>query len=108
MHKLYLQRNVVCYDNDIFHEFMFWKQSACDTSDTSNFDHQKIKLSRHAIETSPYSDDNFLLMIKLEMENKVQINVIRSYKLMEFFGDIIGFSEVLQILCSLVGSYFSS
>ena len=33
--NIYLQKNVVCYDKDIFSELFFWKSSKCDIDDTS-------------------------------------------------------------------------
>lgn len=42
------------------------------------------------------------------LDSTKQINIITSYKLLEFLGDIGGFLEALEIICMFIGSYFSS
>ena len=54
--NMYLKKNVVCYDNDIFSQILFWKESKCDLENTSNFDFQKIQLSKFSSEIGLSSD----------------------------------------------------
>lgn len=42
------------------------------------------------------------------LDSEKQVNVISSYKLLEFIGDQGGFLEALEIICMFIGSYFSS
>ena len=50
LHKVFLQKNVVCEDKNIFSEFLFWADEACNSDDTSNFDFTKYKLVKSHLE----------------------------------------------------------
>lgn len=42
------------------------------------------------------------------MDNTKHVNIIKTYKLLEFLGDISGFKEFIEIMFGLVGFYISS
>ena len=42
------------------------------------------------------------------MDNTKHIHIIKSYKFMEFLGDISGFKEFIEIIFGLFGFYISS
>jgi hypothetical protein len=39
--NMYLRQSVTCFDDDLWSDFQFWKDDACDISDTSNFLYKK-------------------------------------------------------------------
>ena len=42
------------------------------------------------------------------MDNAKHIHIIKTYKLLEFLGDVSGFKEFIEIMFGLVGFYISS
>ena len=50
---------MVCYDRNIFSEFIFWEDEHCNSDDTSNFDFTKFKLSKTHIEPMVGMGDSY-------------------------------------------------
>ena len=42
------------------------------------------------------------------MDSEMKTHVLKSYKLLDFLGDLGGFKEALNIVFSLFGTYFST
>jgi hypothetical protein len=109
MFSLYLRKNVVCYDNDIFSQLWFWRDQKCDIENTTNFEHQKIQLSKFGSEigiSNPFKEIYFGVL--LGMDSEMKTHVLTSYKLLDFLGDLGGFKEALNIVFSFIGTYFSA
>ena len=107
VHQIRLRKSIVCFDQDILSEFFFWKEEKCDPENDAGFDFQKIKFTSHFFEEQrigPIGEVHFIMQFALDSQK--QISVVTSYKMLEFLGDLGGFLEAIQIVFSLVGSYF--
>ena len=71
MTNIFLKKNLVCYDEDIFSELFFWQSNKCEIEDTSNFDYQKIKFSRFYTEENMSNGYNAYFAFKLGMDSSM-------------------------------------
>lgn len=42
------------------------------------------------------------------LDDNKQVNIVKSYQLLDLLGDIGGFTEALNIVFSMIGGYFSA
>ena len=66
---------MVCYDRNIFSEFIFWEDEHCNSDDTSNFDFTKFMLSKTHIEPIVGMGDSYL-MVLVGMDSEKRVNII--------------------------------
>ena len=88
---------------------MFW-QTDGHCEDPNNFKIRKIKYERSTVE----KQRNFIplpqiyLGVIVGMDSAKHMHIVKTYKLLEFLGDISGFKEFIEITFGLVGFYISS
>jgi hypothetical protein len=89
--KIFLKKNLICYDRAWYSELMFWLQDDfCDSDD--NFEFRKIELSRsyHEKQNAP-RNANVLFSLVLGMDSDKKVNIITTEKILDFLGNLGGF-----------------
>jgi hypothetical protein len=97
----------VCKDESYYGSLLFWKEEKC----PENVDFQKLQLSKVLYgEEKSFIGDRWPVhyTISLMLDDNKQVNIVKSYQLLDLLGDIGGFTEALNIVFSMIGSYFSA
>ena len=48
------------------------------------------------------------MALMIGLDSQKQVNIVTSYKMLGFFGDLGGFKEALSILITPIATYFSA
>mmetsp|Transcript_42432 Transcript_42432/g.65108 ORF Transcript_42432/g.65108 Transcript_42432/m.65108 type:complete len:133 (+) Transcript_42432:552-950(+) len=109
-----LKNSLVCLDDSIWSELIFWKDDKCDILNTTLYDFHKLKVSAHQVEgENPVElgipgNKKFWLLVNVGLDSQKEVTVVKSYKLLEFLGDLGGFVEMTSVIFAVVGGYLAT